>query len=125
MPTPRRVLGEIDGNRGFGKQLSPNSRAQIEGARKVGGSWGEIATTFDIEKSTAQYTISQAPKRSKSATLLRKGAPETYSQRTERKILRIIRRNPKWTYARVSKEYGLGVSRSTIQRLCARFGIKK
>lgn len=52
MPTPRRPLGDIDGNSRRGKDLTPILRTEMEGARASGASYRNIVETFDIPRST-------------------------------------------------------------------------
>jgi DNA-directed RNA polymerase specialized sigma24 family protein len=68
MATPRRPLGEINGNSRRGKDLTPVQRALLEGARRVGASWADIAKEFDIPQSTVRSTIKLASVRIYSTT---------------------------------------------------------
>jgi hypothetical protein len=63
MPALRRPLQPINPNGESKRELTPYKRAQIEGARIVGASWGQIQYTFEVAKSTARNTLTQAPLR--------------------------------------------------------------
>jgi len=56
MATPRRILGEIDANRGYNNELSTQLRAKIVGAYENGVSLGRIAKAYNLSKTTVQLS---------------------------------------------------------------------
>ncbi|KAL2407481.1 hypothetical protein ABEF92_007293 [Exophiala dermatitidis] len=127
---PQRVPEEpqvvIDANtRKRGSELSPHIRAKIEGARAVGASWRAISNTFNVPISTARTTVRLSSVRSGSTTLPRTGRPHILSERDGRKILRLARLNPRWTYGRLISESGVDVSTRTVMRFLKQHGITK
>jgi IS30 family transposase len=75
MPTPRRPLGEIDGNARRGIELSPFNRGQIIATRREGGSWNYIADQLKIARSTIRSTLYANPLRTQGHSLERSGRP--------------------------------------------------
>ena len=114
MPTPRTPLGVINGNSRKGKELTPHQRALIKGAAKFYDSTTLISATFDIAELTVRSTISAATTRIDSKSQLRSSRPPKFLDRDYRKLLRLIRRNPKWTYRKVIKEFAVLISKSTV-----------
>ena len=125
MATPRRPLGEIDGNSRRGKDLTPLERAKIHGAHLVGASLGAITEALNHARSTVQSTIELLDKRVDYSSQPRSGRPKTYGSRTKRKILRLARQNPKWTYRKLLEQIGIKISKSTVVRILNEEGIKK
>ena len=124
MRRQRQPLTPIAANRQSIKELTPYKRAQIEGARAVGASWGQISDSLKIPRSTAQSTISLAPLRSNALSQPRIGRPVIYNDRDERKILRLVRLRPKITYAQLRFETGLVFAKDTFRRILLKYGIK-
>jgi hypothetical protein len=122
---PRTILGEISGNRGVGNELTPNARGQIQGSRKIGGSWGQIRDTLKIPKSTARNTVRLAAARVDGESRPRSGRPPKYDLRDERRILRYIRYIPKAIYASMKEALHIYLSTDTFTRILDKYGIKK
>jgi hypothetical protein len=60
---PRTPLGQIDGNRRRGFELSSALRNRICGARDGGHDLAQIAQMYEIPKETVQYTLKLDPER--------------------------------------------------------------
>ena len=125
MATPRRILGEIDANRGYSNELSTQLRAKISGAYENGVSLGQIAKAYNLSKSTVQYTIKNTPTRIENTSQPRSGRPITWTDRDRRQLLRLVRANPSWTYRKVLRVISTPFSKRTIQRILEKEGITK
>jgi hypothetical protein len=60
---PRTILGTIDGNRGVRKELTPNQRGKIKGARLGGATFKVASEIGECALSTAKITIRRASER--------------------------------------------------------------
>jgi transposase len=119
----RVPLGAITGNRGYNQELSVWDRAQISAYKAIGLSNEQIGGRVFCSPSTVQTTLRLNPLRNNGKTRPRSGRPSTLSRTDRRNILRIIRRNPKMTYAILKLEARVEVSRTTIYRLFKEKGI--
>ena len=54
---PRTILGIINGNRGFGNELTPNQRGKIEGVVAVGANFTQAVLVADYTRQSAQKTV--------------------------------------------------------------------
>ncbi|KAM3078980.1 hypothetical protein ACMFMF_003906 [Clarireedia jacksonii] len=109
MPTPRRILGVLDGNIKKRRELTPKKRGAIIGARLCGVAATTVARVLKVLITTI-YSIEKADLlRIEGYTRPRSGWPIEYSDREVRALVRYIRYNPKETYAQVNK--GLGWKR--------------
>ena len=125
MATPRRPLGEIDGNRRYGSELTPYLRGKIEGAYEGEATPTDISDRYVLPVSTITTTISRASTKVDGESQPRCGRPKVISEREERLILRLIRRFPKKTYDALRRENGIIASVRTIRRFLKTHGIKK
>ena len=55
----------------------------------------------------------------------RQGRPKSYSDRDERSILRIIRKDPTLSYSQVKRQSRLKISERTLRRILEKYNIKK
>jgi len=117
MSTPRVPLGDISGNRRKNCELTPVQRGFIEGAVKFGASFSKVAETVDCSRSAVKHTIDLAPERPDGNTKKRPGRPKKWDIRLERRILRVVRTFPKWTYRQIIDEIGDDLSKKTIHRI--------
>ena len=85
------------------KELTPYQRGEIAGARKIGSSWTTIKDTFKVAIRSARNTVAIASRRDNGASQRRQGRPKSYSDRDERSILRIIRKDPTLSYSQVKR----------------------
>jgi transposase len=120
---PRTPLGQIDGNRQRGFELSSALRNRICGARDGGHALGQIAQMYEIPKETVQYTLKQEPERQHQDSLPRTGRPTKLSKQLKRKILSFVREKPKAEYVQVRTYIDNQVSSSTIYRFLKSKGI--
>ena len=95
---PRTPLALIDGNRRFKEELTPNDRGKIEGAIAAGATYAFAAENVNCAPSTARYTVQQASKRQYGHSKPRSGRLKEWDSRFERRVLRLVRINPKTTY---------------------------
>ena len=119
----REPLRAIDGNRGYKQELSIWQRAQISAYKAVGLSNEQIGGRVFCKPTTVQTTLRLNALREEGKTRPRSGRPPALSRVDRRNILRIVRRNPKITYAILKLEAGVTVHRNTIYRLLKEEGI--
>jgi len=125
MATPRRILGEIDANRGYNNELSTQLRAKIVGAYEDGVPLGRMAKTSNLSKATLQKTVDKVCMRTENTSQPRSGRPVTYTNRECHQLLRLVRLHPKWTYGTLLREMDTNLSKRTIQRIPEIEGIAK
>jgi hypothetical protein len=119
----RRPLCEIDPNRVSGNELPPRIRDRIAGAAACGVGSSTITKVFKIPESTVRKTIKLDPIRQDNASLPRSGKPREITRQLERRILRFIRRFPKFSYEKVRLGVPTTVSRASIYRILKKEGI--
>ena len=124
MAQPRTPLAAIDHNLNRRKEHSSTKRAGIVAAAAFGGSISEIATHFDVPPTTVKGILKRAPLQPDFASHARCGRPKSYTPYDERQILRIVRREPKITYAQLRRQSGIAISKSTFRRILQSRGIK-
>lgn len=122
---PRTPLAPISGNKPRGNELSQYMRGKIEFAAEIGAPRAEIAKTLNLPLTTVKYTLSKASQRHNGESLPRSGRPKEYSERDERAIVRIARRNPRIKYRDLILQAGIDLYRKTIYRILCEHGIKK
>jgi transposase len=125
MAQPRTPLQAIDHNINRRHEYSSNIRAGICAAQAFGGSLGEISIHFKVPKSTVKGILKRAPTQPDFESHARSGRPKVYTRYDERHILRIVRRNPKITYAQLKRELNIEFSNDTFYRILKQYGIKK
>jgi transposase len=123
MPTPRVPLAPIDSNRRLKQELTPWQRSEIQTYRNIGLTNECISRLAFCTPSTVATTLNLNTLRTDGKSRPRSGRPPALSRRDRRLILRIIRRNPKLTYATLKVEAGVDVSKSTLYRMLKDEGI--
>jgi IS30 family transposase len=123
MPTLRVPLASIDPNRSLKKELTPWQRSEIQTYHKVGLTNEHIGRLTFCTPGTVATTLHLNTLRIDGKTRPRPGRPIILSTWDRRLILRIIRRNPKLTYAQLKVEAGVEVSQSTLYRMLKDEGI--
>ena len=123
MPVQRVPLAPIDPNRSLKKELTPWQRSEIQTYRHIGLTNEHIGRLTNCTPSTVATTLNLNTLRNNGETRPRSGRPSLLSRRDRRLILRIIRRNPKLTYAALKIESGLTVSKKTLYRMLKDEGI--
>jgi len=106
-------------------QLTPFEKGQILQASRDGYSAHQIAQDFDREPSTITRWLKKASSQPQGQSLPRTGRPKSWSVRDQRRITRLIRQHPFWSYKRVKRELRLKLSVTTIHRIIQPLGIKK
>jgi transposase len=119
----REPLKAISGNRGYKEELSVWDRAQISAYKSVGLSNKEIAGKLQCALKTVSSTLRLNALRDEGQTRPRSGRPPALSNLDRRNLLRIIRSNPKITYAILKVEAGVTVHRNTVYKLLKEEGI--
>jgi hypothetical protein len=122
---PRTVLGAIDGNRGYGCELTPNQRGKIEGAKAVGSSFKAAADLVNCTKEAARKTVLLSSERHDGQSKPRIGRSKSWDDRFERRVLRIARINPKTTYQQMREALHTHLSHDTLSRILSANGITK
>jgi hypothetical protein len=107
MATLRRPLGPISGNKiKKKKELTPYKRGQIVGAAIAGADPSTIATSLEISESTVRSTLRYDLYRLNGETVQRTCRPRTWNDYHVRRLVRLIRAQPKLTYEEVRTELG-------------------
>jgi transposase-like protein len=120
----RMALSQISGNQRRGKELSPDLRAQIVGARRIGASWAKISKEFNVPISTARYTWQQHQLRVQNTSQPRPGRPPVYTEQDKRAIINAVRRFPKLSYRRIREESGVNAHDNTIFHILQESGLQ-
>jgi hypothetical protein len=113
----RTILGEIDGNRGYGCELTPYQRGKIEGARAAGATFPVAAALVKCTPDAAARTVRHATERHDGQSKPRSGRPQEWDARLERRVLRIARINPKTTYQQMRDALHTHLSHDTLHRI--------
>ena len=119
---PRRPLGQISGNSIKGKELSPYMRGLITGKHESGIKPSHISQDLQIPRSTIVDTIQQNSTRNEGKSNPRPGRPKSYSERDERHILLLIKRDPFITYQSIRERTGLNLSSRTFLTILKKSG---
>ena len=119
----RSPLATISSNRRYKTEYSPYQRGIIVGAIDGGATPGAIQKAHEIPKSTAQAIVRNARTSNDGQSAPRSGRPKSLSIRDQRHTLRIARRDPKITYAKLAEQAGVTCSHDTIYRLLEEEGI--
>jgi hypothetical protein len=95
------------------------------GGSVLGHSPADISKALNINDSTVRRTLRMAPLRHEGESLPRPGRNVTYTERTERLILRHVRLNPKDEWKDVLQALQLKIKKRTYQRILAKHHIAK
>ena len=120
---PRTPLGPISGNRPKGPDLTPYQRGIIMGQLGTGVSPWYIQKHFKIPESTVRYTRDLDLQRYQGQSIPREGRPKILSERDRRKLIRIVRREPKTTYRALKLQAGLTCCQKTLYRELEAYGL--
>ena len=102
MPIPqRRVLGEIAGNRGKGKELTPYIRGKIKGFAEGGLVYSEIVKKIRKPIGTIVITLRRDKVRKQGKNQPRPGQPVVTTARDRRRILYAVKKDPRISYAKI------------------------
>jgi hypothetical protein len=129
---PRQPLGEISSNSNYkggvtGRfELTPNWRAQVQGRINAGQTAKVIFKETGINASTITITHRRSSTRYENESVHRSGRPKLITESLSRRLLRIIRSNPKIIYRDLRIQLGLltkSVSKATLYREIKAHGI--
>jgi transposase len=120
----RRPLSSIDGNATKGKELTPYKRGKIIGASVAGLPNPEIAVALKTPESTVRSTLRYDLQRLNGETRRRIGRPREWNDHHVRRLVRLVRAQPKLTYNEVRKELDWKFSDSTLKRMLEPSGIR-
>jgi hypothetical protein len=123
MPTPRRILGVLDGNIKKRKELTPKKRGAIVGTRLYSVPATKVANILKVPITTVYSTVKADLLRDEGNTRKRTGRPIKYTDREVRALVRYIRRNPKDTYQQVRNVFGWKYANYTLQCMLEPSGI--
>ena len=123
MPPRRTPLSLISRNIKRGRNLTLYKRGLIAGAQKGGESPAEIAMDTKTNVSTVRYTLKLDSQRIQGVDLTRASRGKSYTKADERHILRIVRAEPKLTYAQVILATGVTCKARTVKRILKSNGI--
>ena len=119
----RRPLLEISDNIGRGKDLTPFLRGQIEGKASLSLNIADIATELNLPRKTVSTSLQDNVHRDNGVSRQHLGRPRLSAQRHIRRILRVVRVNPRATYDVIRLELGIDWSNATLYRILKREGI--
>jgi len=117
----RKPLAVIPINRTYNTKLSLYTRGQIIAQAKLGRPYAKIAKDLKTPIQTVATTIRRAPLRLDSISQPRPGAPSKTDARTRRRILYIVKKDPRASYAKIREETDVTLSNSTIYRILQSF----
>jgi len=123
MATPRRPLGEINGNITPFKDLSPYIRGKIIAKYKDGIKPAQIAKQLNIPDSTIRDTISKDIVRNEGVSRARPGRPDKYSERFKRNLISFVRKEPKASIAKIRKHMQSKISNGCITKILKATGM--
>ena len=121
----RTPLAPTSQSRRKRQELTRYERGRIIQAHMDGVSIRKIAQLMNRPSSTIGDTIKQAPSRPQGASQPRSGRPKQYTERDTRRIIRLIKSKPFWSYRRVLHELDVKLSPATMHRILKPFGIRK
>jgi hypothetical protein len=96
------------------KILLPYIRGQVIAFRDSGLKWSAISAKLRLPISTC-YNIFLRRDSPNGASAPRSGRPREWSKRDERKIIRIARLYPKYSYEQLRFEAGVTLSNTTLR----------
>ncbi|KAF2175929.1 hypothetical protein K469DRAFT_679342 [Zopfia rhizophila CBS 207.26] len=123
MPPLRTPLGPISGNRRFNHELTPYQRGIAIGLKLAGAKSKDIQVDLNISRGALRSTLSLNQLRNQGVSQARIGAPKSYIEAEERKLIRHVRLHPKDTYAQVKKACTLRCGKTTIKKILKEYGI--
>lgn len=123
--TNMRSFGtEISGNRRSNTELSKEARSSILAQVDAGAQKVQVARDFGVSRRVIYNTINRFTNHQSLASLPRKGRPPKLDRHAKRRLLRIIRKQPKIEYATLLLEAeGISVAKRTLSRLFKLHGI--
>jgi transposase len=124
-PDLRAPLLEITSNGRARTELSPHIRNVIIGMKLGGKNGAQIAEELKLPRSTVYRTINLSSDRDANQSKPRSGRPKRCTTRDERRVLRLVQKNPKMTWHAVVAAHDLAVSKRTLQRILEENGISK
>ena len=113
----RSPLIELPINRASGHELSNAMRSEIHARACAGESYGAIARSKSLPRSTVSATVKTINTRQSVESKARTGRPTVHSDREHRRIVQHVRQHPMGTYGNLKRETGLDFSRSTYRRI--------
>jgi transposase len=121
----RRAFGvEISGNRGYGEELSTDTRAGILVAVEAGKKKAEIAREFHCSRRAVYNTISRYEYTGDTKSLPRPGRPEVTTRREKRALVRIARACPRINLNQLKNEVGAQCHSRTVYNILRTKGIR-
>ena len=119
----RSPLIDLPINRVSGHELSNATRSDIHGRACAGESYGAIARSKSLPRSTVSTTVKTVNTRRSVESKARIGRPTVHSDRDRRRILQHVRQHPMYTYDNLKRETGLDFSQSTYRRILRDSGV--
>lgn len=108
---------EISGNRRRSAELSPEQRSAIVYARQMRVSIAKLAEEFQRSNSTITRTVQRFEARADLKSHPRSGRPTKFTPSIRRRIFRLARKNPWWSYRVLRANTDGNPSRDTIRRI--------
>ena len=120
---PRAPLTPTSGNRPRVPELTPYRSGVLMGQLSAGMTPYRIEKTFGTPMSTVKYTQKLDLIRYQGHSLLRPGRPHKLSERDRRKLIRIVRQNPKITYASLQNDRGFKCGLTILKEEIKAYGL--
>ena len=117
------IASVLTANRSRGSELDPTVRAAILAAVDSGLSKAEIARRYNISRRTVYNTINRLSTANSLNSRPRTGRPPKLSIRDRRRLIRMVRLQPKIVYALLRQESSISTSKSTFYRVIKACGI--
>ena len=121
----RLILMETSVNRIPNTELSPHIRSVIIGMHIAGQNPSQIARILHLPRRTIRDQIRLFPLRHANQSLPRPGQPRVYTDRDERRIIRLIRRESKIQWRCLKLTTNIDISLRTFKRLLKKHHIRK
>jgi hypothetical protein len=87
-----------------GTELSEFERGEIIGLKKANFSYREIANILNRSKRAVENTINDYFKKNKTTAALKSGRPKKLSRRDERQLVKAVKKDPKTTAYKLTKQ---------------------
>lgn len=119
----RTPLAPRSSNVRRGPELSSFQRGIILGKRLEGCTAPKIAKDLGTPESTIKYTLYHTAQNPNGVTKARTGRPKKLTDREQRRLIRIVRLEPRKAYLEVKKELGVEIHKNTLYNYLSDYGL--
>lgn len=121
--TPRTPLAPIAHNRRRNTEIPHGEKQRLWRRACAGQGATEIASNEGLSKWTVKHALERVAKRNSFDNLPRSGRPVTYTVRDARCVVRIARKEPKYTYEQLRKASSTNLSAKVLRTILHDHGI--